>query len=107
MLALNALFCQHFKPAEFGKLKLRFHSRMTIAASRPKAERKSFSKSSYDDGSSDSSSDQVNFSTPISISPPVSRPPANPPSQKPQARALYDFDKGWFLIRNFSLRSST
>ena len=76
---------------------------MTIAASRPRAERKVFSKA-HDDASSDSSSDQVNFSTPQSISPPpssrpsISRPVISAPQAKPQVRALYDFDKGLYLL---------
>ena len=76
-----------------------FCDRMTEAASRPRSERKVFSRS-HDDGSSDSGSDQVNFSTPQSISPPpsgrpsISRPVISAPQAKPQVRALYDFDKG-------------
>ncbi len=67
---------------------------MSDAASRPRAERKAFNKPHYDDVSSDSSSDQVNFSTPISVSPTVQRPSAPTSRSKPQAKALYDFEKG-------------
>ena len=82
--------------------------RMTSAASRPRTERKTFSRA-HDDGSSDSGSDQVNFSTPQSVSPPqsgrpsISRPVISAPQAKPQVRALYDFDKGWYCVF-FSLR---
>ncbi len=69
--------------------------RMSIASSRPRAERKLVSKN-YDDVSSDSGSDQVNFGNPM-ISSPVSSKPMVPPSSKkqaPQAKALFDFEKG-------------
>lgn len=68
---------------------------MTVAASRPRTERKTFSRAGYDDVSSDSSSEQVAFSTPSNVSPTVTRPPPVPQSRKePYAKALYDFDAG-------------